>query len=75
MSSAWYRLNLCHWIKFKMLNLGVFQLEIQSMKFRPFLAITLHKLVFQLGTFAPKLFAHFLHSTIMGVVKWERNLW
>ena len=35
----------------------------------------LAKLVFQLGHFAPKSFAHFLYSTIMGVGKWERDLW
>ena len=41
---------------------------IVAWKLRPFVAIAtqsfLAKLVFQLGHFAPKLFAHFLYSTI-----------
>ena len=48
-------------------------------KFRPYFAITsqkfLAKLVFQLDHFALKLFAHFLYSIIMGVAKWEPDLW
>ena len=31
--------------------------------------------MFQLGHFVPKLFAHFLSNTSMGVAKWERDLW
>ena len=31
--------------------------------------------MFQLGHFVPKSFTHFLYNTIMGVAKWERDLW
>ena len=49
-------------------------------EFGPFLAITsqnsLAKLVYQLGHFAPKLFARVLNSTIiMGVAIFEHDFW
>ena len=57
---------------------GDFQLksceEIQAFSLNHFANI-FAKLVFQLGHSAPKSFAHFLCSTIMGVVKWKRDLW
>ena len=31
--------------------------------------------MFQLGNFVPESFAHFLYNTIMGVAKWDRDLW
>ena len=35
----------------------------------------LAQLVFQIGHFTPKSFAHFVHHTIMGVAKWDWDRW
>ena len=54
-------------------------LSIRKLRGKSGLAITsqwfLAKLVFQLGHFVPKSFARFLYNTIMGVAKWEQDLW